>query len=232
MIVSTVRIVGAGLNIATQLITPVNANLLKWALILDSVGLTPLLYTTLAFLGIAYVLLILGRFLAIMMLTPLLIDLCQYSGEIYLANNPSAAQQYKILHFLMVGALALIIVGGEMASNPSRAGLAGAMRDVGAVAFLALYAAIVYYHVLFWRLRDQLSPYAGMVSLCHVCVTYSTNDLYRSYSFSRACLLPYPFFFYVCYIQSSDRSQEHRGLPEAPACTFYPLSTPRQAPWS
>jgi hypothetical protein len=47
---SAVRMIGGGCLVAAELITPVNENLYITAIVLESVGLSPLLFATLAFL--------------------------------------------------------------------------------------------------------------------------------------------------------------------------------------
>jgi len=135
LIFSTVRIVGGAMLVAAELVTPLNDDLYIGAIILESVGLAPLLLCTLAFL--------------------------RTCGKGSFNESPRSLQAFRLLGLLATIALILSIVGGVDASSSSASDQSSGttLRRAGSFLFLVLYVAVVLFHFWAWSWKEEISPH-------------------------------------------------------------------------
>jgi len=132
VIFSVIRIGGGGSMVAAELIRPINKNIYEVALIMESMGLQPLLMTTLGFL--------------------------RTIGAGSFGENPMATQMWRILGILSTVALALTIYGGtnSTSTDPSTLKDSNNYRHIGSLLFLALYLLLAGVHLLAWMKSSTL----------------------------------------------------------------------------
>ncbi|KII86377.1 hypothetical protein PLICRDRAFT_56088 [Plicaturopsis crispa FD-325 SS-3] len=165
---SIVRILGGAMTIAAELVTPVNANLYVTTLVLQGVGLSPLLLSTLAFLRI----------------------ICQPS----FSSNPRLALLFRLLNLVPIAGLVLSIIGGTDSTSDSASTVAQGktLRRVGAWLFVAIYVVAVVVHVGCWlnsrallrHRRNLLKGISLALPFLAVRLAYSVLSTYASNGFS------------------------------------------------
>ncbi|KAF7984793.1 hypothetical protein HWV62_11792 [Athelia sp. TMB] len=132
VIFSTIRIVGGGTMVAAELIRPINKTVYEVALIMESMGLQPLLMTTLGFL--------------------------RTIGAGSFGENPRTTQLWRLLGILSTVALGLTIYGGtnSTSTDPSTLSESNKYRHIGSLLFLALYLLLLGIHAMAWAKSSTL----------------------------------------------------------------------------
>jgi len=127
---SLVRIAGGALLIAAEEIRPVNISLYTAAYILQSVGLSPLLLSTLGFLGLV--------------------------GQHAFSENARMSRSFRLIGMFAIVALVLSIVGGVELSNNGKSSTGTALRKAGAIVFGVVYVCLVLVHIGCWGYRHAI----------------------------------------------------------------------------
>ncbi|KZP28441.1 hypothetical protein FIBSPDRAFT_817331 [Athelia psychrophila] len=132
VIFSVVRIAGGGTMVAAELIRPLNKNIYEVALILEGLGLQPLLMTTLGFM--------------------------RTIGKGSFGDSPKATQMWRLLTLLSTVALALVVYGGVNSTSTDASTLSESnkFRHIGSFLFLALYLLLLAVHVFAWMRSSTL----------------------------------------------------------------------------
>lgn len=137
--------------VAAELIRPINKTLYEVALIMESMGLQPLLMTTLGFLRTMYV----QPFSLVAQPTNATLF---SSGAGSFGENPMATQMWRILGILSTVALGLTVYGGtnSTSTNPDTLKESNNYRHIGSLLFLALYLLLLGVHLLAWMKSSTL----------------------------------------------------------------------------
>jgi len=132
-IFSIIRILGAALQIASQLVRPININLYIAAAILNAAGLSPLLLGTLGFV--------------------------QTVAKKAFGENPVLTRGYRLLGAIGIVGFILSIVGGINASSTSQSQLnqSKTFRHVGSILFIVLYGLLIAVHIGCWLRASELT---------------------------------------------------------------------------
>ncbi|KZP28442.1 hypothetical protein FIBSPDRAFT_927577 [Athelia psychrophila] len=126
VIFSVVRIAGGGAMASAELIRPINKTNYEIALILEGLGLQPLLMTTLGFM--------------------------RTIGKGSFGDSPMATQMWRVLTILSAAALGLVVYGGinSTSTDPSTLASSTKYRHIGSFLFLALYLLLLALHAFAW----------------------------------------------------------------------------------
>jgi len=138
------RIIGAILLIAEEAQTNPSTGLITAASIVQSIGLSPLVLTTLGFLCTV------GR-----------------GTGLFTDKYPVS----KVTHLVLAGAVALGVVAGTEATKPEDANQVSAFRKVSAVLFFVTYLFLVGLHVYFWLNREIIRPTRRTLLMAISCAT-------------------------------------------------------------
>jgi len=126
---SLVRIASGAVLVAAELVTPPNNGLFTAAYILQSAGLSPLLLSTVGFIGLV--------------------------GQHAFSENPKMSRSMRFIGLLTIIAMALSIAGGvnQNSSKPSNVNTGKTLRRVGAAIFAGVYILLVIVHIASWSYR-------------------------------------------------------------------------------
>jgi hypothetical protein len=186
-IITTVRIIGACLSIASRTTSNPSTGLIVASAALQGAGLSPLLLATLGFV------IKMRADLLLFHVVYLLIFFFRYRAHYGLPSYNS-----RVLHLgglTLTGAVVLGIIGGVKASPgnaPSTVDTGHTLSRVGGVLYVVAYVCLFGLHVLLWRARERIPTHHRTVSVSHAFISrIHTIDIYDLSSCSRGCRLRY-----------------------------------------
>jgi len=138
-IFSLVRIAGGAVLVAAELVTPQNNSLFSAAYILQAAGLSPLILSTIGFIGLV--------------------------GQHAYSENPNMSRSFRLIGLLTIATMAMFIAGGVniRSSKQSDVTTGRTLRRVGAVMLSVVYVLLVIVHIASWSYRYVIMRHRGIL---------------------------------------------------------------------